>query len=164
MSSLRILEVRPDDSPLIEQIATITHKEFHHLRPSETLSERIEKFRQRVSRHADSSSVVFAALQEDLLVGTISIVEKDLDTKTLQPWLASLWVAPSHRHQGIATTLLHHCEAFLCNHHIYRIYLFTDSIPAFYQKLGWNTLEKEEFNGHQITIFYKDLHYRDAHN
>lgn len=157
MSSLRIIKVQSDDTPLIEQIATITYKEFHHLRPSETLHDRIEKFHQRVAGHAHSPLAVFAAFQEDLLVGTISIVEKDLDTTSLHPWLASLWVAPRYRHQGIATTLLQHCETFLRTHHVDHTYLFTDSLSDFYRKLGWHVLEQQECNGYQITIFYKDL-------
>ncbi|NCU27916.1 N-acetyltransferase [Candidatus Nomurabacteria bacterium] len=152
---IRIKRVRPQDNLLINHIATVTHQAFHHLRPSENLQNRIEKYQKRVMERPESPQAVFAGFLNDECVGTISVVDSDLADSTLTPWLASLWVDPRFRHQGIARQLIEHSVKHIHNHKIDTVYLFTDTLTDFYKKLGWTVLEKRMLHEYPITVLYR---------
>ncbi len=51
--------------------------------------------------------MTFVASASGNLLGSAMLVAQDMDTRTdLTPWLASVFVAPEHRRQGIATKLI----------------------------------------------------------
>jgi GNAT superfamily N-acetyltransferase len=61
----------------------------------------------------DSIPITFLAIEESILVGTVSLDLSDLPSHDhLSPWLASLFVLPAARGQGIGTDLIRHAQEF----------------------------------------------------
>lgn len=152
---IRIERVSPHDITLIEDIASVTYKAFHYLRPDETLQDRIIKYQKRVMERPDSPQAVFAGFLDETLIGTISVVDSDLADSSLTPWLASLWVNPQYRNQGIAKRLIDYSVTNIHSYTIETVYLFTDTLADFYVKLGWTVLEKRMLHTYPITILYR---------
>jgi N-acetylglutamate synthase-like GNAT family acetyltransferase len=87
------------------------------------------------------------------LLGSAAIVENDMDTKPeLTPWLASVFVAPEYRNQGIGSQLVKHVMQKAKQAGIKAIYLFTPDQTIFYQKLGWEVISTEEYREHSVTV------------
>jgi GNAT superfamily N-acetyltransferase len=86
----------------------------------------------------------FVAHVGDDYVGSILLIANDLDSRlTLTPWLAALWVEPTHRRQGVAARLmaaacaeaarLGYPGAYLCA---------TPENSPYYVKRGFRVIEK----------------------
>jgi hypothetical protein len=65
--NIRIEQVTLHDDSLITEIASETYRAFHHLRPTETVQDRIEKYEKRVVTRPDSPQAVFDRFYEDAL-------------------------------------------------------------------------------------------------
>ncbi len=139
----------------IPRLAEWHHQEWSYLNPDLTVSQRAEWMQSYLSDDLVPST--FIALREQLL-GSAAIIEHDLETRPdLSPWLASVFVAPEHRGQGIGTKLVIHVMEKVREAGILVLYLFTPDKEGFYQKLGWQTLSKETFRDHPITVMQANL-------
>jgi GNAT superfamily N-acetyltransferase len=126
------------------------YREWFQLYPQET----IEDFFTDISSCLRDGIVpsTFIAKNDDLL-GSVSIIEHDMDTRPeLTPWLANVFVTPENRGKGIATRLIKHAMLAAGKAGLERLYLFTPDNEAFYRKLGWSTLCKERYQGHDVAI------------
>ena len=131
------------------------HQEWSYLNPDLTIAQRAEWMQSYLSAGLVPST--FIALEEQLL-GSAAIIEHDLETRPdLSPWLASVFVAPEYRCKGVGSKLVIHVMEKTKEAGIPLLYLFTPDKEGFYQKLGWQTLSKETFRGHLITIMQVDL-------
>ncbi|MCC5910010.1 MAG: GNAT family N-acetyltransferase [Clostridiaceae bacterium] len=93
----------------------------------------------------DNLPQTFVALIDDKPVGTVGLWRCDLMSRQdLYPWLASLYVEPDYRGQGIGTKL----QNFLVEHSkelgYEEIFLYTE-LMDYYEKTGW------EYIGDSIT-------------
>ncbi|NOU13132.1 MAG: GNAT family N-acetyltransferase, partial [Methylococcaceae bacterium] len=70
----------------------------------------------------------------------------------LTPWLASVFVAPKHRNNGVGSQLVKNVMQQAKEAGINELYLFTPDRETFYQKLGWSVLAKEDYRGHAVTV------------
>ena len=71
-----------------------------------------------------SIPVAFLALWDSNVIGTVSLDLSDLPSHDhLSPWLASLFVPPEARGQGIGTALVHHAQEFAWSLGTRRLYL-----------------------------------------
>jgi GNAT superfamily N-acetyltransferase len=139
-----------------ELVARWLFDEWGHLRPGRTLESSIEY----VARNGQGDGVpsVYVAEIGGDAVGTVSLVEHDMDTrKDLTPWLASVYVHPEHRQQGVGSALVTFIEALGTDLNIERIYLFTPDRQRMYARLGWRAIEDVEHRGELVTIMQKDL-------
>lgn len=139
----------------LETLARWHQKEWSYLRPNKTLTERIDRMKSHLM--AEFIPTTFVATNHELL-GSAAIIKHDMYTrKELTPWLASVYVAPEFRRQGIGSALVFHIMEQARENKIERLYLFTPDREAFYTRLGWKTFEKTSYLGYAITIMCVDL-------
>lgn len=76
-----------------------------------------------------------------LPVGLVLVIDNDLETHVhLKPWLASLYVMPEMRGNGVGKALVRAAEIAASNQGHRELYLYT-SEADYYQQLGWQELE-----------------------
>jgi GNAT superfamily N-acetyltransferase len=77
----------------------------------------------------------------------------------ITPWLASLYVAPAARGQGLGNALLALAEAEARHLGLPRLHLMTDQSEAHYAAHGWTTFERFEDCGPMagVVLMRKDF-------
>ncbi len=130
--------------------------------PGRRLEDSVTRYRQ-TAMNTSGLQRTFLAVSEDRPAGMISLKEHDHpDHKDLSPWLASLYIHPAYRDQGMGTTLIRHLENFAKNEMgIERLYLFTHTAPKLYEREGWKEIKNiRDPSGLRATgevLFAKDL-------
>ena len=114
--------------------ADLIHGEFWTTVPGATADGMARRLQQ--ADRPDRIPLCLVALQDDLLVGAVNLVDNDDDDHPeWHPWLAGMVVAAPWRGQGIGSllvrTLLQRARAL----GVPRIYFGTDG-PGFYTRLG----------------------------
>jgi GNAT superfamily N-acetyltransferase len=140
----------------LETLLPLLEQEWGHLYPGRDT----ERVREELMTHGNGQRVpeVLIAVENDRLLGTVSIVENDLPgSEHLNPWLASLYVLPEHRGRGVARTLVQAAEAWAKKAGISRLYLFTESAGGLFESLGWQRKEAALCNDHPVVIYRRDL-------
>jgi predicted N-acetyltransferase YhbS len=108
--------------------------------------------------NVDRVPVAFVALDDaGGIVGTASLIFDDLEGDPRNPWLASVFVPPEQRGQGIASALVRTVEAAARRIGYSRLYLFTTSAARLYAGLGWRALERRDYRGEHIQVMDKTL-------
>ena len=144
---------RPD---LVAQVAAWGFAEWGHLNPGETLEQRVVRIRGKMN--VDRIPVAFVALDDaDDIVGTASLIFDDLEGDPRNPWLASVFVLPTHRRKGIASALVRAVEATARRLGYSRLYLFTSTAPDLYAGVGWRPLERRDYRGEHIQVMDRML-------
>jgi N-acetylglutamate synthase-like GNAT family acetyltransferase len=77
----------------------------------------------------------------------------------LEPWLGSLVVDKDYQGLKVGQQLIDTVKSKACNLGYKKLYLFTldPKIPAYYSKLGWKEIGKDEFKGTPVTVMSIDL-------
>ena len=110
----------------------------------------------RAHCNKDRIPVALVALEGDALVGVVCLKTNDMPTRPeLTPWLAGLFVTPSHRGKGIGKKLVFALEKMAANLGIEKLYLYTADREVFYQRLNWQTKEKDTYLDNKVTIMEK---------
>ena len=139
---------RPEALP---QLAAWHHAEWGFLHPGGTVAEAAEELR----RHLVPAPIptTFVALVDSEVVGSASLVERDLPERPdLGPWLASLYVAPDHRRQGIGAALAERVVEEAARLGVPTLCLFTFDREGYYARLGWQRLGPESCRGHPVVV------------
>jgi N-acetylglutamate synthase-like GNAT family acetyltransferase len=148
MQDLEIVDLRevPEHIP---RLAEWHHAQWSYLNPGKTIEQRIEKLRNHL--HAAPLPRTFVAVAEPgTPAGSASLVSADMDTLT--PWLASVFVDPHYRQQGIGAALVRRVMAAAEQAGIETLSLFTPDQEAFYRQLGWHTIARERYRDDEVTI------------
>ncbi|MGQ4879242.1 GNAT family N-acetyltransferase [Billgrantia sp. LNSP4103-1] len=143
-------------SPHVATVAGWTYAEWGHLHPGSTA----ESYRDAFRRECGDGGVpsVFVAMEGDQPVGTAALLAEDMDSRReLTPWLASVFVLPEWRGQGIASRLVRRVEEEAAASGVDRFYLFTPDQQALYRRLGWRDLEELSYRGEEVTIMVRRL-------
>jgi|TARA_B100000315_G_scaffold76402_1_gene69872 N-acetylglutamate synthase-like GNAT family acetyltransferase len=127
------------------------HEQWSYLNPSRSVEDRIEEFQQETARKEIPTT--FVAMSGNVLLGSASIVAHDMDTRMhLTPWLASVYVTPRHREQGIGSELVKRTVEEAKELGVKTLYLYTPDRERFYKRLGWSVLELEKYHGENVVI------------
>ncbi len=140
----------------IPTVAQWHQSEWQHISPHLSTKLRIATYSNYLSQPTIPCCIL--ATDGNTPLGSVSLVQSDMETRPeLSPWLASLFVHPDWRQQGIATQLILHIQAIakLCN--IKRLYLFTPDQQEFYARRGWHQFEHYLYHGEEVDIMYYDL-------
>lgn len=152
---ITLQRLRADD-PNAEIVAGWTFESWGHLHPGLTLEQAIERMKAECGPGGVPS--IFVAMQGETPVGTASLTADDMSIRReLSPWLASVFVVPECRGQGIASALVRRVEAEAVAHGFERFYLYTPDQQALYRRLGWQTLESLEYRGETVTVMSRQL-------
>ena len=140
---------------LLPTLAQWHQQQWSELNPGETLQQRITRMQAYLGH--DFIPSTFVAMG-DSLYGSAAIVTSDMDSHPeLTPWLASVYVAPPFRQQGIGSTLVQHVMQQAAAHGIGQLYLFTPDREDFYLRLGWQVVQREPYRNHAVTIMQARL-------
>src|SRR5918992_1053551 len=94
------IEYLADHVDAIPQLAHWHHAQWAAITPHLTISERVARLQARA--HRNSIPTGFVAVVNGSVVGLACLVACDLESHSQRsPWLASVFVAPDHRGQGI---------------------------------------------------------------
>jgi GNAT superfamily N-acetyltransferase len=150
------IESIADHLHFVETIARWHYTEWGHCDPAGSLASWTQGLRGRTNR--DRIPTTFVALDEDELLGSVTLVEHDMGTHLdLSPWLAGLYVKPSQRGRGVATALVTHAVREATEMGIDRLYLHTHSARGLYEKLGWRPVTADHYEGQDVIIMRFDL-------
>lgn len=106
---------------------------------------------------ADSIPLTLVALSGSEVVGTVGLILDDIEERPdISPWLASLYVAPPFRNQGVARMLIEAIVEKQTLLEIPSLYLFT-SQTGLYQKFGWRDYEETIYQNQQVTIMVRRI-------
>lgn len=135
----------------IPTLATWHHAQWGHLNPGDTEQARVERLRQHTGRPGLPTTLI--AVEGDALLGSASIVENDLTTHPqLNPFLASVYVAPAYRGQGIASAVVSRMIEEARQLGAAQLYLITPDQQRLYARLGWSPLEQVYYRGEWVTL------------
>ncbi|WP_104204528.1 GNAT family N-acetyltransferase [Billgrantia saliphila] len=152
---INIVRLSPD-SDHVPTVASWTYAEWGHLNPGYTAASWCEAFRRECGDGGVPS--IFVAMEGDQPVGTAALMARDMDSRPeLTPWLASVFVLPEWRGQGIASRLIRRVEAEAAGCGVDLFYLFTPDQQALYRRLGWQDHEDVDYRGEAVTIMTRRL-------
>lgn len=144
------------DNPNAEVVAGWTYEAWGYLHPELTLEQAIERTKVNCGQAGVPS--IFVAMRGETPVGTASLIADDMSIRReLTPWLASVFVVPEWRGQGIAFALVHRVEAEAAENGFERFYLYTPDQQALYRRLGWQDVESLEYRGENVTVMSRQL-------
>lgn len=156
MQSDIILQRLSTDDPNVPLVAGWTFAAWGHLHPGLTLEQATERTKANCGRAGVPS--IFVAMQGETPVGTASLIADDMSIRReLSPWLASVFVVPEYRGQGIASTLVRRVEAEATESGFERFYLYTPDQQALYRRLGWQNEENVEYRREHVTVMARQL-------
>jgi len=93
------------------------------------------------------------ALSGSTLLGSASLITHDMDTRPdLSPWLASVYVAPPNRRQGIGSALVRRIVQETAALGFERMYLFTPDKEQLYTRLGWTVIDRTTYRGYAQVV------------
>ena len=140
----------------IPLIAGWFHREWGHYYPELTISDIEERLRGRLN--IDKIPLALVAIENGVLIGTVSLKISDMDTrKQYTPWLASMYVREDKRKRGIGKNMVAAVEKKAIELGIEMLYLYTPDAENFYAKLGWQRFEYTEYRGANVCVMKKKL-------
>jgi GNAT superfamily N-acetyltransferase len=146
------MEIRllADVPAAIPALAEWFHAEWHYY-DGRSIAETEAQLRDCLNR--DSLPITFLALCDSEVIGTVSLDTSDLPNYDhLSPWLASFYVLPSRRREGVGRALVEHLVAFARVRGISPIYLWTPGSTRLYEECGWQILCCDAYSGRSITL------------
>ena len=136
---------------VIPTLARWTDEQWGHLLPNTTRADMERRYKLKAASHTIPQT--FVAMDDKKPVGMASLIEYDMDDRhDLTPWLASVYVEPEYRRQGLGGKLVQTIMAEAQRLDIKRLYLFTPDQMPFYRRLGWKDFEECDYRGEHVTI------------
>lgn len=135
----------------IETLAAWHFGEWGKWNPANDIAARSLKLQNYLRR--DGVPLMFVAQADGQPIGSAALVEHDLpDRIDLSPWLASVFVAPAWRKQGVGKALVRRVMEEAARQGLEKFYLFTPDQQKFYESLGWTLLERRTYHGDSIVV------------
>jgi GNAT superfamily N-acetyltransferase len=98
------------------------------------------------------------ALIDEAPAGICLLVLHEIEpAQDLSPWLASLYVAPQFRGQGVARRLVRAIEDHARRNGVARLHLYTVDAAELYRKCGWAIVERFSSKDVELTLMKRDL-------
>ena len=87
------------------------------------------------------------------IIGVASLAEHDMHTRQdLSPWLVGVYVNKADRGHGIGSALVRYVVEHAAEMGIETLWLFTPDQEHFYQRLGWQSVERAHYRGQDVVI------------
>ncbi len=102
--------------------------------------------------------VALIARRGTVPVGTCLLVPSEIEPNHhVTPWLAGLFVVPEHRRYGAGATLVRAIEQHARRRGFAQLYLYTTGAERFYQRLGWELVERTDWKGFDTAFMRRKL-------
>lgn len=151
-----------DHPGFIPTLARWHHEQWKHLDPGGSVEQRIAQLQAHLRKRQIPTTFVAVSLSDGPgserdrveVLGSASLIAHDMDTHPeLSPWLASVFVAPEQRGQGIGTALVRRVIQEAEALGVAQLYLFTTPDKhGFYARLGWSLIERTRYRGYQQIV------------
>ncbi len=100
----------------------------------------------------------FIAEVDSQPAGICMFVKNELNPPhDLTPWLASLYVAPEFRLQGIGTELVKYVEKHAREKKVKRLHLYTAGADKLYSQCGWVITERFDWDCQPFLLMQREL-------
>jgi GNAT superfamily N-acetyltransferase len=144
------IEYLVDHPSCIPTLAVWHNAQWSYLDTGVSVSQREKNLLKHGTRQVPTTVV---ALSGRTLLGSASLIAHDMDTRLdLSPWLASVYVAPPHRRQGIGSALVQRIIQEAAALRLERMYLFTPDKEQFYTRLGWSVIDQTTYRGYAQVV------------
>ena len=105
-----------------------------------------------------TNGVALVAKADGEPIGTCLLVESEIEPNhDVSPWLAGLFVAPERRRRGAGAILVRAIEDQARRRESSRLYLYTSAAVGFYERLGWELLDRTNWKGFYTALMARDL-------
>ncbi|WP_162177893.1 GNAT family N-acetyltransferase [Halotalea alkalilenta] len=92
------------------------------------------------------------------ILGGIQLLAYDMDLEPAwTPWLASVFIAPQARGQGLAGWMVATLAERARSAGLERLYLYTPDQQALYARLGWREIDRREWLGEWVSVMLREL-------
>jgi len=150
---IELLADRPEFVPIL---ADWHFREWAHLRPGDSVANRIRLLHERSGRR--ELPITFVASSGAELLGSAMLMQHEMDTRPqYSPWLAGVFVAPAQRQRGIGRALTQHAISEASARGFSTLYLFTPSAEAFFSHLAWSIVERTHYRDADVTIMLRQI-------
>ena len=140
------IEYLSDHMIFAEQVAKWIYDEFfENIRTNRTYPEVLSGIK---ICHKAEFPIRLVAIIDNKCVGTVSIVQNDLDCREYTPWLAALYVDKAFRNHKIGEQLVNKVKDIVKDMGYHELYLRTEHTSDYYRRLGWQFIEscEDHFN------------------
>ena len=112
-------------------------------------------YRSKHSLNYENIPQMYIAKYNNRVIGVVSIWRNDLTARQdLYPWMATLLVKDEYRNKGVGTLLQKKVIEECKNMKYSYLYLITD-LDNYYEKIGWEFLEKAPLGNGCYTKIYR---------
>ena len=140
----------------VDEIACLHQAEWAHL--SSLLTAEARKNALKNAAGTEGIPSIYVAYKVNEFIGSAALIEHDLDTHCeLGPWLAAVFVKEKWRGNGVASSLIGHCENEAKRMGVKTLYLSTQFATQLYVGLGWGTIERCQYKGVELDVMCKTL-------
>lgn len=148
---MRFINLR-EQPQAIATVAPWHYAEWHALFPEKSQTDFAEDL--ALSLRGDAIPQTWLLLDENgAIVGTGSLLLQDMAiNQHLSPWLANIYVHPTQRGRGLGKQIVQHVMAQAVALGVQTLYLFTEDQQAFYEKLGWQLIEQQAYEGEMVSV------------
>lgn len=141
----------------IPTLARWHHDQWSYLDVGVSVERRAAALARHGKGEIPTTVIALSAAQDEtpgeILLGSASLIAHDMDTRPdLSPWLASVYVAPAQRGQGIGSALVRRIVEEARRLDCPMIYLFTPDKEAFYTRLGWRVIDRTVYRGYPEVV------------
>lgn len=135
----------------IPTLAAWHHQEWAQYNPGQSLADRIELMQS--FRTTDFIPSMFVYMRNGHPLGSAAIVDHDMTVhQQYSPWLASVYVAPRFRRQGVGRALIEFVMAEAKRNDLPDMYLFTPDQQSWYESLGWQKCFDEQYHLETVSV------------
>jgi GNAT superfamily N-acetyltransferase len=144
------------DEPASDLVARWRHDAFF-ADMGAAFEETLEAQRLWLAQPSDYEIALLAEVASEP-AGCCLFVREEIDAKhDLTPWLASLYVAPPFRKQGVGGALVRAIEQHARKVGCGTLHLYTVTAEPFYAGLGWVTQERFAWHGEPMILMTRAL-------
>ena len=137
-------------------LAAWHYAQWAELMPEWSHNEALAELQSHAERRKIPTTLV--ALEDGRLLGSVSLLTADLaGWEHLSPWLASVFVIPDRRGEGVGTRLIRRAIEEARELGVRALYLFTAGHETYYQRLGWRRLALAEHVGRPLAIMEQPI-------
>jgi GNAT superfamily N-acetyltransferase len=144
----------PNNEALRTTAAQWSFSQWGELYPDDSVQWYLDLY--AASDHDDHAlPVCLGALNSDgVIIGTASLIENDELPHAPEPgpWVAAVYVDAANRGTGVGGELVSEILRRARNLGFDDVYLYTESVPKWYESMGWKTIRTDHSLGVEVTV------------